>query len=116
MNRREFMIGTSGFLISMAAGAYAAAATSRESSEGKPGRTAISLVKTSDRTAGVNGSIDLLGINPVKGRQVLLKPNFNTADAYPGSTHDDTLVSLIRKLKDMGAASITLGERCGPGS
>ncbi len=63
---------------------------------------------------GVKGAIDLLGINPVKGEAVLLKPNFNTADEYPGSTHNDTLEALIRHLKSMGAESITLGERSGP--
>jgi uncharacterized protein (DUF362 family) len=117
MNRREFMIGTSGFLLSMAAGTDAVRASSQRSSpEGRSGKARVSLIKTSDRAAGVRNSIDLLHINPIKGKQVLLKPNFNTADAYPGSTHNDTLVSLIRALKDMGAASITLGERCGPGS
>jgi uncharacterized protein (DUF362 family) len=45
---------------------------------------------------------------------VLLKPNFNTADPFPGSTHNDTLVHLVRHLRRMGAASITVGERSGP--
>ncbi|MEK6693091.1 MAG: DUF362 domain-containing protein, partial [Nitrospirota bacterium] len=55
-----------------------------------------------------------LGINPVKGNDVLLKPNFNTADPFPGSTHNDTLINLILHLKKMGAKSITIGERSGP--
>jgi uncharacterized protein (DUF362 family) len=45
---------------------------------------------------------------------VLIKPNFNTADPYPGSTHNDTLVNLISRLREMGAASLTIGERSGP--
>ena len=45
---------------------------------------------------------------------MLLKPNFNTADPYPGSTHNDTLINLIGQLKQMGAKSITIGERSGP--
>jgi uncharacterized protein (DUF362 family) len=45
---------------------------------------------------------------------VLLKPNFNTADPFPGSTHNDTLANLILHLKRMGAKSITIGERSGP--
>jgi uncharacterized protein (DUF362 family) len=118
MNRREFMIGTSGVLISMIAGSGAVKASPQASSsaKAKSGKSRVSLIKTTDRQAGVKNAIDLLGINPVKGKTVLLKPNFNTADAFPGSTHNDTLISLIRNLKDMGAASITLGERCGPGS
>jgi len=45
---------------------------------------------------------------------VLLKPNFNTADPYPGSTHNDTLINLLLHLKHMGAKGITIGERSGP--
>jgi hypothetical protein len=79
----------------------AAKASPRASSspKGESRKARVSLVRTSDRAAGVTQSVDLLGINPVKGKKVLLKPNFNTADAYPGSTHNDTLISLIRKLK-----------------
>jgi len=45
---------------------------------------------------------------------VLLKPNFNTADPFPASTHNDTLVALVTELRQMGALGITIGERSGP--
>ncbi|MBN1162046.1 MAG: DUF362 domain-containing protein [Dehalococcoidales bacterium] len=77
--------------------------------------TKISLVRTKDRTTGTSKAIELLKINPVKGKAVVLKPNFNTADPAPGSTHYDTLHSLISTLKEMGAKKITLAERSGPG-
>jgi uncharacterized protein (DUF362 family) len=77
--------------------------------------TKISLVKTNDRTAGTRKAIELLNVNPVKGKAVVLKPNFNTADSAPGSTHYDTLHALISKLKEMGVKKITLAERSGPG-
>jgi uncharacterized protein (DUF362 family) len=77
--------------------------------------TKISLVRTANRTEGVLRAIDLLKINPVRGKAVVLKPNFNTADPAPGSTHNDTLRSLILTLKDMRAKNITLAERSGPG-
>ena len=77
--------------------------------------TKISLVRTSNRTEGVRKAVNLLEINPVSGKSVVLKPNFNTADPAPGSTHNDTLRSLILVLKEMGAESITLAERSGPG-
>ena len=77
-------------------------------------KSRISLVKTSDRTSGISRAIDLLEINPVQGKDVLLKPNFNTADPFPGSTHNDTLTHLILHLEKMGAKSITIGERSGP--
>lgn len=74
----------------------------------------VAVVHTEDRRSGVARSIQTLGINPVKNKDVLLKPNFNTADAVPGSTHNDTLVALVEELWKMGAASITLGERSFP--
>ncbi len=77
--------------------------------------TKISLVRTGNRTEGVRKAVDLLQSNPVKGKAVVLKPNFNTADTAPGSTHNDTLRSLILILNDMGARSITIAERSGPG-
>jgi uncharacterized protein (DUF362 family) len=77
-------------------------------------KTKISLVKISDRELGIKKVIDLLNINPVKGKDVLLKPNFNTADPFPGSTHNDTLTHLILHLKKMGAKSIIIGDRSGP--
>lgn len=77
-------------------------------------RSRVSLVRTSDRASGIKKAIDLLETNPVKGKTVLLKPNFNTADPYPGSTHNDTLARLIVQLREMGAKGITVGDRSGP--
>ncbi|HXZ30300.1 MAG TPA: DUF362 domain-containing protein, partial [Dehalococcoidia bacterium] len=64
----------------------------------------------------VKEAIDLLGVNSFRGKSVVLKPNFNTADPAPGSTHNDTLRSLILALQQMGARQITLAERSGPGN
>lgn len=74
----------------------------------------VALMKTADRKEGVKTSLRVLKINPVKGKAVLIKPNFNTADTTPGSTHNDTLVALIEELWAMGAKSISLGERSYP--
>lgn len=74
----------------------------------------VALIHTRDRQEGVKASIEALGINPVKGKAVLVKPNYNTADSTPGSTHNDTLQALIEHLWKMGARSICLGERSYP--
>jgi len=74
----------------------------------------VALLKTDDRKDGVKRSLAALNINPVKGKDVLIKPNFNTADTTPGSTHNDTLVALVEKAWEMGAKSISLGERSFP--
>jgi uncharacterized protein (DUF362 family) len=77
-------------------------------------KSVVTLKKTMDRKEGVKASIKTLGINPVKGKKVLIKPNFNTADITPGSTHNDTLVALVEELWSMGAEAISLGERSYP--
>jgi uncharacterized protein (DUF362 family) len=74
----------------------------------------VALVKTDNRKLGVETSLRALNINPVKGKDVLIKPNFNTADIPPGSTHNDTLAALVEALWEMGAKSISLGERSYP--
>lgn len=77
-------------------------------------KTIVSLLATENRATGIGTCIDALGVNPVTNKNVLIKPNFNTADPAPGSTHNDTLVSLVRKVWDMGAKSIRIGERSYP--
>jgi uncharacterized protein (DUF362 family) len=77
------------------------------------GKTKVAFIKTDDRVEGVRRAVDLLGMNPVEGKSVYLKPNFNSADPVPGSTHPDVLRSLVLKLQEMGAQKITLGDRSG---
>ncbi len=74
----------------------------------------VALVYTKNHAEGVNKAVRLLNINPVKGKAVALKPNFNTADPFPASTHNDALYALITTLKELGAASIVIAERSGP--
>ncbi|MDH4268854.1 MAG: DUF362 domain-containing protein [Dehalococcoidia bacterium] len=76
--------------------------------------TKVALVSTKDRCEGVRQAIDLLGLRSFRGESVVLKPNFNTADPAPGSTHNDTLESLVLALQQMGVKQVTLAERCGP--
>jgi uncharacterized protein (DUF362 family) len=78
--------------------------------------TKVSLVLNKDRAEGVRRAVGLLQSNPVRGKAVVLKPNFNSADLCPGSTHNDTLRALVLSLKEMGAKSITVAERSGPGA
>lgn len=83
---------------------------------GESGVSRVAFVKTDNRSEGVRKAIDLLGINPVSGKSVFLKPNFNSADPAPGSTHPEVLSTLVLILKEMGAGSITVGDRSGMGN
>jgi uncharacterized protein (DUF362 family) len=76
--------------------------------------TKVAVISTKDRVYGVNKSLELLGLNPVKSKNVILKPNFNTADPPPASSSMETIKQLIIKLKEKGAKSITIAERSGP--
>jgi uncharacterized protein (DUF362 family) len=67
-------------------------------------------------TSGIQEAIKLLAVNPVEGKRVLLKPNFNSADPAPASTHPTTLRTLVETLQEMGAQHITLADRSGMGN
>jgi len=75
----------------------------------------VALVRTEDRSTGIQQAINLLEHNPLRSKQLFLKPNFNSADPYPGSTHIDTLAELVRSLRQMGAEAFTIGDRSGMG-
>ena len=79
-----------------------------------PRRSRVALVRTSDRKRGVTDALRLLDLNAVKGKSVVIKPNFNSADEAPGSTHNDTLSQLVTELHGLNARSVTLGESSGP--
>jgi len=73
--------------------------------------TKIALYRTQHRTEGVKKVLELLDFPTVQDKHVVLKPNFNTADPTPASTHNDTLRQLVLELQGRGASAITLGER-----
>ena len=77
-------------------------------------KSRVALMSTDNRKTGVVSSIKALNINPVKNKNVLIKPNFNTADKVPGSTDNDTLVALVEEIWNMGAKTVSLGERSFP--
>jgi uncharacterized protein (DUF362 family) len=74
----------------------------------------VALVRTDDRRAGVTRALELLRPAGIDGRRVVVKPNFNSADPAPASTHPDILAQLVTELHERGARSVTLGESSGP--
>lgn len=88
---------------------------SMETKSGSKEMARVVLIKARNREDGVKRALKALSINPVKGKKVVLKPNFNSSDPFPGSTHNDTLAALIENLQAMGAKSITVADRSGMG-
>lgn len=84
--------------------------------ESGPSVAHVAFVKTTDRAAGVKRAIDLLGLDKFHGKDLYIKPNFNSSDPTPGSTHEETLVALLRQVKARGAGPLTIGERSGMGN
>ena len=107
-NRREFIY------LSMVGMAGVTAGVPLSADE-KPKKSFVSLVKTEDRKKGIVEAVRMLDIPDMKGKKVFLKPNFNTADPAPGSTHNDVLSTLVKEIKKRDAVSVTVGDRCGPG-
>lgn len=121
MTRRGFLLAGGGLAICSAAGGLTAAGRDARSPSfanppigTAPVKSRVVLVKTADRKDGVRKSLEILGLNPGKGKSVLIKPNFNTSDPTPGSTHNDTLRELLASVRDMGPQSLAVGDRSGP--
>ncbi len=75
----------------------------------------VFLIDSSDRDAAVRSLFENAGLGDLSGKTVALKANFNSADAFPASTHPDTLRAIVKLLKEAGAREITLAERSGMG-
>jgi len=83
-------------------------------------RSLVALVRTEDRESGINEVLRLIGgimpaIENVEG-YVLVKPNCNSYDPFPASTHPDTLRLVIEQLIDAGLQreQIVIGDMSGP--
>ena len=80
----------------------------------RPSASRVALVRTADRKDGVRRALALLDPPGIGGRRVVVKPNFNSADPAPASTHPDILEQLVTELWERDARAVTLGESSGP--
>lgn len=74
----------------------------------------VAVIRTTDRKDGVTRAMALLNPTGMSGKQVVIKPNFNTAGAAPAGTDNAILAQLVTELKERDAGSVTLGESSGP--
>ncbi len=118
MTRREFFAAGAGL-----AGGMALAARTRGGAAGRAGQVGLTdpsglsrviLVRTDSRADGVKKCLELLDFEPFRGKNVLVKPNLNTSDETPGSTHVDTLKALLQAARDGGCKALSVGDRSGP--
>lgn len=77
-------------------------------------KSRVTFLQTEDRREGIKTIFKALKPKSIQGKKVLIKPNFNTADPTPGSTHNDFLVALIEEVWKLGAKSVSVGDRSFP--
>jgi len=83
-------------------------------------KSVVSLVRCKDRTNGLTTALTSLGgmekvVEGIEG-YVLVKPNCNSDDPFPASTHPDTLRFVLRELIRLGVPEedIVVGDMSGP--
>ncbi len=109
LNRRTFLKGSMAGLIGLPALKFAIRPRTASTQVSK-----VVLIKTDDRKTGVREALKLFDYAPITGKQVYIKPNFNTADPTPGSTHNHVLAELVKAAHDQGAKTVMVGDRSGP--
>jgi uncharacterized protein (DUF362 family) len=77
-------------------------------------RSKVAVALDPDRMSGTRKVVATIGTPDLKGKTVLVKPNFNTADPAPGSTHIDTLRTMIELIKVQGPKKMIVADRSGP--
>ena len=75
----------------------------------------VYLIKTDERTSGINKLLLKFNLEQFSEKQVAIKANYNSADPFPASTNIETLEALVKNLKDAGVAEQVLAERSGMG-
>ncbi|MFC1839747.1 DUF362 domain-containing protein [Thermodesulfobacteriota bacterium] len=108
LSRREFIYTS---MIGMAGLSTGVPLMAKEKNK----KSIVALIRTDDRKKGVADVMNLLKFPEMEGKKVFIKPNFNTADPTPGSTHNDVLGTLVNEVKNRDAISVSVGDRCGPG-
>lgn len=77
-------------------------------------KSKVFIAYDSDRTRAARKVVQAHGLPELSGKQVLIKPNFNTADTPPGSTHIDTIRTVVEMVKAKGTKRIIVADRSGP--
>jgi uncharacterized protein (DUF362 family) len=113
MTRRGFLESAIGIGATMVVTKLSGATSLVEAPQRRPSR--VALIRTQQRAEGVRRAIALFGLGALGGKSVLIKPNYNSADPAPGSTHPEVLASLVAAVRERGAARVTVGDRSGMG-
>ena len=107
LTRREF--------VAQCAFAPAGLALLQEPEKKETPRFPLALAKNKDRAQALEAVLSLIGEIDFEGKTVYLKANFNSANAFPATTHPETLAAVVRYLRQRNSGDILLVERSGMG-
>lgn len=86
----------------------------------KDRQSVVALVRTNNRTRGIIEALSIIGgLKPTLAKlrgYVLIKPNLNSHDLFPGSTHPETLRTILQVMIETGLPTdqIVVGDMSGP--
>jgi uncharacterized protein (DUF362 family) len=67
-----------------------------------------------DREVAARSLLEAFHLDDLSGKNVMVKPNFNTSDPAPGSTDIATLRTVLKHVLDQGPGKVMVGDRSGP--
>lgn len=73
----------------------------------------VAVAYDGDRMIGAKAVVGAIGLPELAGRKVFIKPNLNTSDPAPGSTHIDTLRAMVEMVQEKAPGEIVVGGRSG---
>jgi len=71
----------------------------------------VAIIKNKDISQATREAVERIGLPKVKGKKVLIKPNCNSPDKYPGTTNPEVVVQLVRLCQKAGAREIIVGDK-----
>lgn len=74
----------------------------------------VAVALDPNRSRATRKVAEAIGMPHMGEKEVLIKPNLNTSDAAPGSTHSDTLVSVLEMVSADHPSKIIVADRSGP--
>jgi uncharacterized protein (DUF362 family) len=78
------------------------------------GKAKVFIIKASDRATGIMEALTMFGgLGFAAGRDVIIKPNYNSTYEFPATTHPDTIRTVVSQLRAVNAGNIVLGESAG---
>jgi uncharacterized protein (DUF362 family) len=74
----------------------------------------VAIALEANRHLATKKVASAIGMPYMEDKEVMIKPNLNTSDPSPGSTHIDTLSSVLEMIKPDSPKKLVVGDRSGP--